>query len=144
MLNALTIDVEDYFQVHAFSDVIKFEDWGNFECRIERNVDRILEILSDADHNSNLKTHNSNLNDSVRSPQRLKPQHSSTSALKYNSVLGTQNSKLNGSVRSPQHLVAPSPNTSLTQRVRRLSSCWVGSPSDIRVWFEEFNKRVMK
>ena len=69
MLNALTIDVEDYFQVYAFSDVIKFEDWGNYECRIERNTDRILEILSDADHNSNFKTHNSNLNDSVPSPQ---------------------------------------------------------------------------
>ena len=44
MLNALTIDVEDYFQVYAFSDVIKFEDWGNYECRIERNVDRILNL----------------------------------------------------------------------------------------------------
>ena len=48
MLNALTIDVEDYFQVHAFSDVIKFEDWGNYECRIERNIDRLLSILSDS------------------------------------------------------------------------------------------------
>jgi len=45
MFNILTIDVEDYFQVHAFSDVIKFDDWSNYECRIERNVDRLLEIL---------------------------------------------------------------------------------------------------
>ena len=111
MFNILTIDVEDYFQVYAFSDVIKFEDWGNYECRIERNVDRILEILSDADYNSNFKTHNSNLNDSVRSPQRLKPQHSSTSALKYNSELNTQNSKLD-------HSVTHSPNNSFTQRVK--------------------------
>ena len=69
MLNTLTIDVEDYFQVHAFSDVIKFEDWGNYECRIERNVERILEILSEAGHNSNFKTQNSKLNDSALSTQ---------------------------------------------------------------------------
>jgi len=47
MLNALTIDVEDYFQVHAFSNVIRYEDWGNFESRVERNTDRILGILDD-------------------------------------------------------------------------------------------------
>jgi polysaccharide deacetylase family protein (PEP-CTERM system associated) len=51
MLNALTIDLEDYFQVHAFSDVIKFEDWGDYESRIERNTDRILEILSSSIRN---------------------------------------------------------------------------------------------
>ncbi len=45
MLNALTIDIEDYFQVHALSNIIKYEDWGNYECRIERNTDRILGIL---------------------------------------------------------------------------------------------------
>jgi hypothetical protein len=51
MLNILTIDIEDYFQVHAFSDVIKFEDWGNFECRIERNTDRLLDVLSSSIRN---------------------------------------------------------------------------------------------
>ena len=58
MLNILTIDVEDYFQVHAFSRVIRYEDWGNYECRIERNVDRILAILNEATQNSNFKTQN--------------------------------------------------------------------------------------
>ncbi len=52
MLNTLTIDIEDYFQVHAFSDIIRYEDWGNYECRIERNVDRILEILNGGHQNS--------------------------------------------------------------------------------------------
>lgn len=97
MLNALTIDVEDYFQVYAFSDVIKFEDWGNYECRIERNVDRLLSILSD----SPIK------NGSTPARQHgntLIQQHSSTSAHKYNSELNTHNSKLNDSVHSPQHL----------------------------------------
>ncbi len=52
MFNILTIDLEDYFQVHAFSDVIKFEDWGNYECRIERNTDRLLSILHDSPINN--------------------------------------------------------------------------------------------
>lgn len=45
MLNILTIDVEDYFQVHAFSNIIKYENWGNYGCRVEHNTDRLLEIL---------------------------------------------------------------------------------------------------
>ena len=61
MLNILTIDIEDYFQVHAFSDVIKFEDWDNFECRIERNTDLLLAILNEAVQNSKFKTQNSKL-----------------------------------------------------------------------------------
>jgi len=65
MYNILTIDVEDYFQVYAFSDVIKFEDWGNFECRIERNTDRLLEILDGVTQNSKFKTQNSKLDHSL-------------------------------------------------------------------------------
>jgi len=43
--NALTIDVEDYFQVYAFSKVVRYEDWEKYECRIEQNTNRILELL---------------------------------------------------------------------------------------------------
>lgn len=43
--NALTIDVEDYFQVSAFAPFIKRSDWDTRECRVERNVDRILALL---------------------------------------------------------------------------------------------------
>lgn len=46
--NALTIDVEDYFHVHAFSNVIRYQDWVNYECRIERNTYTILDILNNA------------------------------------------------------------------------------------------------
>ena len=46
LTNALTIDVEDYFQVSAFAPHIKRSEWNTRECRIERNVDRILELLS--------------------------------------------------------------------------------------------------
>ncbi|CAN5394796.1 DUF3473 domain-containing protein [soil metagenome] len=43
--NALTIDVEDYFQVSAFAPYIERGDWDQRECRIERNVARILDLL---------------------------------------------------------------------------------------------------
>ncbi|MDP2993404.1 MAG: DUF3473 domain-containing protein [Deltaproteobacteria bacterium] len=47
--NVLTIDVEDYFQVHAFSSVINPADWDNYESRVEGNTYRILEMLSNPD-----------------------------------------------------------------------------------------------
>lgn len=47
--NALTIDVEDYFQVSAFAPHIERGDWDSHECRIERNVDCILGLLDEAD-----------------------------------------------------------------------------------------------
>lgn len=45
--NALTIDVEDYFQVSAFAPYIRREEWDARECRVERNVHRILDMLSE-------------------------------------------------------------------------------------------------
>lgn len=45
--NALTIDVEDYFQVSAFAPYIDRGDWDRRECRIERNVQRILALLAE-------------------------------------------------------------------------------------------------
>jgi polysaccharide deacetylase family protein (PEP-CTERM system associated) len=44
--NALTIDVEDYFQVSAFAPYIRRDEWETRECRVERNVHRILDMLS--------------------------------------------------------------------------------------------------
>ena len=43
--NALTIDVEDYFQVSAFAPHIERSAWDRTPCRIERNIDRILNLL---------------------------------------------------------------------------------------------------
>ena len=45
--NALTIDVEDYFQVSAFAPYIARSEWDQRECRVERNVDRILSMLDE-------------------------------------------------------------------------------------------------
>ena len=47
--NALTIDVEDYFQVSAFAPYIRRDEWDARECRVEANVDRILRLLADRD-----------------------------------------------------------------------------------------------
>ena len=43
--NALTIDVEDYFQVSAFAAHIDRNQWDTRECRVERNVHRMLDLL---------------------------------------------------------------------------------------------------
>jgi polysaccharide deacetylase family protein (PEP-CTERM system associated) len=46
--NALTVDVEDYFQVAAFSTQIDRSEWEHFPLRVEENTRRLLEIFSDA------------------------------------------------------------------------------------------------
>jgi len=49
IINAMTIDVEDYFQVSAFAPYIARSEWGRCECRVERNVDRLLDLLATHD-----------------------------------------------------------------------------------------------
>ena len=46
-MNAMTIDVEDYFQVEAFASVIDRNGWENFPRRVERNTERLLAILGE-------------------------------------------------------------------------------------------------
>jgi polysaccharide deacetylase family protein (PEP-CTERM system associated) len=45
MMNALTIDVEDYYHVSGFESIIKFDDWDRYESRVERNTLRLLDVL---------------------------------------------------------------------------------------------------
>jgi polysaccharide deacetylase family protein (PEP-CTERM system associated) len=47
MLNALTVDVEDYYQVSAFESVVRFEDWDRYESRVEKNTIRVLDLLDE-------------------------------------------------------------------------------------------------
>lgn len=49
MINALSVDVEDWFQVTNFEQVIERKDWDRCESRVVPNVHRILDILSAAD-----------------------------------------------------------------------------------------------
>jgi polysaccharide deacetylase family protein (PEP-CTERM system associated) len=46
--NALTIDVEDYFQVEAFAGVIDRAEWESKPRRVARNTDRLLDLLGEA------------------------------------------------------------------------------------------------
>jgi len=45
VVNGLSIDVEDYFQVSALASHFPRNDWDKVPCRIEANVDRILAML---------------------------------------------------------------------------------------------------
>ena len=42
IVNAMSVDVEDYFQVQAFAGVVAPAQWDGFDCRVEANVERIL------------------------------------------------------------------------------------------------------
>jgi polysaccharide deacetylase family protein (PEP-CTERM system associated) len=47
-LNAMTVDVEDYFHVSVFDGVVPRSRWESLESRVERNTDRLLQIFADA------------------------------------------------------------------------------------------------
>ena len=44
---AMTIDVEDYFHVHAFKDVIDRADWPTMPSRVEDNTHRLLDLFAE-------------------------------------------------------------------------------------------------
>lgn len=44
--NALTVDVEDYFQVAAFADEVNPKAWESFPLRVERNTHRLLDLFA--------------------------------------------------------------------------------------------------
>ena len=48
-LNAMTVDVEDYFQVSAFEKVINRNDWDSINLRVGDNTHRLLDLF--AEHN---------------------------------------------------------------------------------------------
>jgi polysaccharide deacetylase family protein (PEP-CTERM system associated) len=48
ILNALTVDVEDYYQVSGFEKCVYRADWDRFESRVVANTYQVLEILSSA------------------------------------------------------------------------------------------------
>lgn len=48
-LNAMTVDVEDYFQVSAFEPYVQRSSWPHIAGRVERNMDVILAMFAAAD-----------------------------------------------------------------------------------------------
>ncbi len=51
-LNALTVDVEDWFQVANLQDIVNFKDWDTFESRISLTLTQILDLLRDKKTNA--------------------------------------------------------------------------------------------
>lgn len=49
LVNGLSVDVEDWFQVGAFEGVIDKGSWTSLDDRVERNCERILEMFAAAD-----------------------------------------------------------------------------------------------
>ena len=49
VLNAMTIDVEDYFHVSAFADVVRAEEWTTYESRVVGNTERLLDLFAASD-----------------------------------------------------------------------------------------------
>jgi polysaccharide deacetylase family protein (PEP-CTERM system associated) len=47
LLNAMTVDVEDYFHVSALAEVISRKDWSTMEYRAEQSTDRILGLFAE-------------------------------------------------------------------------------------------------
>ena len=48
IVNGLSVDVEDWFQVGAFEHTIAREDWDGLELRVGDNVARILDLFDEA------------------------------------------------------------------------------------------------
>jgi len=45
VVNAMSVDVEDYFQVSAFERVVTRAEWSGFESRVVANTHRLLELF---------------------------------------------------------------------------------------------------
>lgn len=48
MINAMTIDVEDYFHVAALAQSISPDQWDDMEYRVESSTHRLLEVLAES------------------------------------------------------------------------------------------------
>jgi polysaccharide deacetylase family protein (PEP-CTERM system associated) len=47
ILNAMTVDVEDYFHVSALAETIRRDDWASMEYRAEASTDRLLAMFDE-------------------------------------------------------------------------------------------------
>lgn len=45
MINAISVDVEDWFCVYNFESVISKDDWKNLDYRVEKNTLKVLDIF---------------------------------------------------------------------------------------------------
>lgn len=54
--NAMTVDVEDYFQVSAFESYIDKKQWDNLEHRVEKNTHKMLDAFAEFEHKATFFT----------------------------------------------------------------------------------------
>lgn len=54
--NAMTVDIEDYFQVQAFEGVIDRKDWDRMPSRVERNTHAVLDLFAERGINATFFT----------------------------------------------------------------------------------------
>jgi polysaccharide deacetylase family protein (PEP-CTERM system associated) len=47
MRNAFSVDVEDWYQVSDFEEVVEFSAWDRYESRVVRNTERVLGLLAE-------------------------------------------------------------------------------------------------
>ena len=47
LVNAFSVDVEDWYQVADFDAVVPFDTWDRYESRVRRNTDKILQLLEE-------------------------------------------------------------------------------------------------
>ncbi|MCC6392529.1 MAG: polysaccharide deacetylase family protein, partial [Bryobacterales bacterium] len=45
--NVISVDVEDYFHVEAFSDVVHRSEWSGYSSRVEQNTQRVLDLFDE-------------------------------------------------------------------------------------------------
>ena len=48
VVNAMTIDVEDYFHVSVFDGLVPRHAWGSMESRVCANTERLLELFDES------------------------------------------------------------------------------------------------
>ncbi|HLI20374.1 MAG TPA: polysaccharide deacetylase family protein, partial [Stellaceae bacterium] len=46
IVNAMSVDVEDYFQVEALSGVVSRDDWNSLPRRVAANTDRLIDLFA--------------------------------------------------------------------------------------------------
>lgn len=46
IINAMSVDVEDFFQVGAFENTIKRDAWETYDLRVETNTNRLLDLFA--------------------------------------------------------------------------------------------------
>lgn len=46
-VNIMSVDVEDYFQVESFANVVNCADWDSYTCRVDSNTRRLLDLFEE-------------------------------------------------------------------------------------------------